>query len=364
MRDFYAGKRVLVTGHTGFKGSWLCRWLQRMGARVVGFALPPDQEPSLFEAAGVARGMTSILGDLRDLAALSGAVAEHRPEIVLHLGAQALVRRSYREPVDTFATNVMGTLHVLEACRLAPSTRAIVVVTSDKCYENREWVWGYREHEPLGGFDPYSASKACAEIVAAAYRRSFLSAEGGPAVASARAGNVIGGGDWSEDRLVVDIVRAVAAGRPALIRNPRSTRPWQHVLDPLAGYLLLARRLYEEGQAHAEAWNFGPSEDPLPVVELARRLVQRMGRGELEIAAADPRAPHEATALRLDCSKARARLGWQPRIDIERALAMTARWYRAYLDDPASAGRELDRQIEEVEGLPPGARGAEAVTPA
>ncbi|AKT37130.1 CDP-glucose 4,6-dehydratase [Chondromyces crocatus] len=351
LNDFYAGKRVLVTGHTGFKGSWLCRWLQRMGAQVVGFALPPEQVPNLFEAANIGRGMTSVSGDVRDLAALSEVVAEHRPELVFHLAAQALVRRSYRDPVETFGANVMGTVNLLEACRRVASARAIVVVTSDKCYENKEWVWGYRENEPLGGHDPYSASKACAELVTSAFQRSYFGAEGGPAVATARAGNVIGGGDWSEDRLVADIVRAAAQGKPVLIRNPRSTRPWQHVLDPLAGYLSLGQRLHETGQAHVGAWNFGPMEDPLPVGELARRLVESLGHGALEIAPVDPAAPHEATALRLDCSKARARLGWRPRLGIEQTLTLTAAWYRGYLADPASAVALLDTQLAAYEAL-------------
>jgi CDP-glucose 4,6-dehydratase len=346
---FFARKTVLVTGHTGFKGSWLCQWLKRLDARVVGFALPPPSSPSLFELSDVPRGMTAILGDVRDLPALRGVFEAHRPEIVFHLAAQALVRRGYRDPVDTFATNVMGTVHVLEACRGAPSVRAVVIVTSDKCYENREWVWGYREDEPMGGADPYSASKGCAEIVTAAYRRSFLGA--GVGVASARAGNVIGGGDWAEDRLVPDIIRGVAAGAPILIRNPGATRPWQHVLDPLSGYLLLAERLWNDPGAYAEGWNFGPSgEAPLPVGELARRLVGVMGRGALELAQAPPSAaPHEAHALKLDCSKARARLAWRPRLDLDEALEMTARWYRAYFEDPSSSSSVVDRQIDEYQ---------------
>ncbi|EYF01927.1 CDP-glucose 4,6-dehydratase [Chondromyces apiculatus] len=351
MQSFYAGKSVLVTGHTGFKGSWLCRWLQRMGARVTGLALPPEQQPSLFVEAGIAKGMTSILADVRDLGALTEAVEAHRPEIVFHLAAQALVRRSYRDPVETFGANVMGTVNLLEACRRAPSTRAIVVVTSDKCYENREWVWGYRENEALGGHDPYSASKACAEIVASAFQRSYFGVSGGAALATARAGNVIGGGDWSEDRLVADIVRAATKRETTRIRNPRSTRPWQHVLDPLSGYLLLGQRLHEHGQAYAEPWNFGPTEDPLPVADLARRLVDSLGRSTLEVAPVDPDAPHEAVALRLDCSKARARLGWRPRLGIEQTLALTADWYRGYLDDPASASALLDAQIAAYEAL-------------
>ena len=350
---FFAGKTVLVTGHTGFKGSWLCHWLKRMRARVVGFSLPPRESPNLFEAGKVAEGMTSLQGDVTDLPELTAVFDEHRPDIVFHLAAQALVRRSYREPVDTFATNVMGTVHVLEACKQVPSARAVVIVTSDKCYDNREWVWGYREDEPMGGADPYSASKGCAELVTAAYRRSFFREDSITAVASARAGNVIGGGDWAEDRLVPDIIRGVMSDKPILIRNPRATRPWQHVLDPLSGYLLLARKLWEEPQAFAEAWNFGPSdEDPIPVGELAHELLSILGRGTIELADAPLEGPHEAHALKLDCSKARARLGWRPRLRIEEALTMTARWYRAYLDDPSSIPTLLDQQIHEHQSRP------------
>jgi CDP-glucose 4,6-dehydratase len=350
-RAVYAGKTVLVTGHTGFKGSWLCHWLKRLGARVVGFALPPPPPPNLFEPAKVALGMTSIIGDVRDLSAVSAVVAEHRPDIVFHLAAEALVRKAYREPVETYATNVMGTIHVLEACRKSQSVRAIVIVTSDKCYENREWVWGYREDEPMGGFDPYSSSKACAELVTSAYRRSFFSDGAGAAVASARAGNVIGSGDWAEDRLVPDIIRGVAAGTPIVIRNPRSIRPWQHVLDPLSGYLQLAMKLWEAPREFAEAWNFGPAfDDPVPVIELAQRIIAVLEKGELEVLQLSPGGgPHEAHALKLDCSKARARLGFRPRLALTDALDWTARGYRALLDDPASAASVLDRQIDEYQ---------------
>jgi CDP-glucose 4,6-dehydratase len=347
MERFYSDKTALVTGHTGFKGAWLCHLLKRLGARVSGFALAPEDKPSLFEIANVAHGMTSTLGDVRDLRALHEAFAAQRPEIVFHLAAQALVRKSYREPVETFSTNVMGTVNVLEAARACSSVRAVVIVTSDKCYENREWVWGYREEEPMGGFDPYSASKGCAELVTAAYRRSFFPS--GAAVASARAGNVIGGGDWAEDRLIPDILRGVLADEPIEIRNPHATRPWQHVLDPLSGYLLLGQKLFQEGQAFAEGWNFGPSEvDSVPVGEVARRLVEILGRGTLELWENTPSeaAPHEAHALRLDCSKARSRLGWRPRLDFTTTLQMTAEWYRATIEDPTRASAMLDHQID------------------
>ncbi|MEP7125900.1 MAG: CDP-glucose 4,6-dehydratase [Byssovorax sp.] len=352
MDQFYSGKSTLVTGHTGFKGAWLSHLLKRLGARVSGFALPPADKPSLFDLAGVAEGMSSTIGDVRNLAALHAVFKEQQPEIVLHLAAQALVRKSYREPVDTFSTNVMGTVNVLEAARACPSVRAVVIVTSDKCYENREWVWGYREDEAMGGFDPYSASKGCAELVAAAYRRSFF--KGGAAVASARAGNVIGGGDWAEDRLIPDILRGILGGETIEIRNPRATRPWQHVLEPLSGYLLLAQRLFEGGQSFAEGWNFGPADaDSVPVGEVARRLVETLGRGTLELWDAPPEgALHEAHALKLDCSKARSRLGWRPRLDFEGTLKLTAEWYRSTIEDPSTAKAMLDSQIDAYLRLP------------
>ena len=346
--SFFAGRTVLVTGHTGFKGAWLCRWLALMGARVVGYALPPEGAPNLFELARIEDGCTSVIGDVRDAAAVHAVVEAHRPEIVLHLAAQALVRRSYRDPIETYATNVMGTVHVLDACRRVGSARAVVVVTSDKCYENREWLWGYREDEPMGGHDPYSSSKGCAELVTAAYRRSYFGT-GDTRVASARAGNVIGGGDFAEDRLVPDIVRGAASGRPIVIRNPESTRPWQHVLEPLAGYLQLARRLVESPAGHAEGWNFGPrEEDAIPALALAEKLVATLGRGALEVVPPAQRGgPHEARLLKLDTSKARALLGWAPKLDIDRALAWTAAWYRAWLDDPTSCRAVLDAQIRQ-----------------
>lgn len=345
---FYSGKTVLVTGHTGFKGSWLSRWLKLMGARVVGVALEPEQRPNLFELAGIEREMTSVIGDIREPATLRRVVDEHRPEIVFHMAAQSLVRRSYREPVSTYETNVMGTVHMLEACRTAPSVRSVVIVTSDKCYENKEWPWGYREIDPLGGADPYSSSKGCAEIVAAAYRRSFFAARGSAGVASVRAGNVIGGGDWSEDRIIPDMVRGATSGTETVIRNPASTRPWQHVLEPLSGYLLVGQRLHEQPELHSEAWNFGPNpESWTSVGELATRFVAALGRGKLALATPEPGALHEATLLALDSSKARARLGWRPRLDFDAALRMTAEWYRAHLEAPGSERELLDRQIED-----------------
>ena len=344
--DFYRGKRVLVTGHTGFKGAWLASWLKMLGARVVGVALPPEPDrPSLFQAADVANGMHSVMGDIRDRSVLATVLKDHSPEIVFHLAAQSLVRRSYREPVETYATNVMGTAHLLEAVRQSPSVRAVVVVTSDKCYENREWPHGYRESDPLGGRDPYSSSKGCAEIVTAAYRASFFGPDAA-AIASARAGNVIGGGDWAEDRLIPDLFRGLAAGEPVIIRNPGATRPWQHVLEPLRGYLLLGERLWNRADGVAEAWNFGPpDQNVVPVLELARSVLRYWGGGNLRVEA-DPSAPHEAHFLRLDWGKARAGLGWQPFLTFDETVRLTVEWYRAYHDDSSAASGRTRQQIE------------------
>ena len=328
--DFWRGKRVFLTGHTGFKGSWLALWLQQLGADVHGFALAPPTTPNLFSVAGVAAGMHSQLADIRDAAALRQAVLACQPHIVLHLAAQPLVRQSYLDPVETYATNVMGTVHLLEAVRACSSVRAVVNVTTDKCYENREWVWGYREDEPMGGHDPYSSSKGCAELVSSAYRLSFL-ASAGIALATARAGNVIGGGDWAADRLVPDILRAFAQQQPVLLRNPLATRPWQHVLEPLSGYLCLAEQLFNHGQAQAEGWNFGPrAEDVQPVQWIVEHLARSWGDGATW--ALDSSAqPHEAIALRLDISKAGERLNWQPRWTLATALDHTLAWQRAWL---------------------------------
>ena len=333
---FWRGKRVLLTGHTGFKGSWLALWLQSMGAQVVGYALTPPTSLSLFEIADVGSGMTSIIGDIRDLAHLRAVFAEHQPEIVIHMAAQALVRHSYVEPVETYSTNVMGTVNLLEAVRGAGCVKAVVNVTSDKCYENREWVWGYRENEAMGGFDPYSNSKGCAELVASAYRSSFFNSDKyqqhGVALASARAGNVIGGGDWAEDRLIPDILRAITEGRPVNIRSPHAIRPWQHVLEPLSGYLLLAERLYTEGVEHAEGWNFGPNdEDAKPVQWIVERLTGSWGEGASWTLDGGEH-PHEAHYLKLDCSKAKLRLDWHPRWRLEKTLEKIIEWHRAMRD--------------------------------
>lgn len=327
---FWSGRRVLLTGHTGFKGGWMALWLQSMGAQVCGLALDPPTEPALFGVARVAGGMEHHVADIRHIDAVADVMRSFQPEIVIHMAAQPLVRLSYHQPVETFATNVMGTVHVLEAARLSGSVKAIVNITTDKCYENREWVWGYREDEPMGGYDPYSSSKGCAELVSSAYRRSFLK-DAGIAMATVRAGNVIGGGDWALDRLVPDILKALAADEPVLIRNPHATRPWQHVLEPLSGYLVIAQRLVEHGQRDAEAWNFGPrDEDARPVQWIVERLCAQWGGGA-RWALQPGDHPHEAGYLKLDISKARQRLGWTPRWTLETALDRIVDWHRAWL---------------------------------
>jgi CDP-glucose 4,6-dehydratase len=328
--SFWNGKRVLLTGHTGFKGSWMSLWLTSMGAQVVGYALAPPTKPSLFDCAYVCRDMTSVLGDIRDLTVLQTAFAEHRPEIVIHMAAQPLVRYSYQNPVDTYSTNVMGTVNLLEAVRNCPSVRAVVNITTDKCYENREWVWGYRENEPMGGHDPYSNSKGCAELVSSAYRDSFFSAESyaqhGIALATVRAGNVIGGGDWAVDRLIPDILAAFERGQSVVIRNPNAVRPWQHVLEPLRGYLTLAERLYQQGPAFAEGWNFGPNdEDAKPVSWIVEQMAGMWGGDPTWSVDAGPH-PHEAHYLKLDISKARSRLDWHPALRLNEALQLTIDW--------------------------------------
>lgn len=329
-RDFWSGRRVFLTGHTGFKGAWASLLLASMGAQVFGYALAPESDQDLFTAAKVADDIRHREADIRDADALRAAMAEDRPEIVIHMAAQALVRPSYESPLDTFMTNVMGTAHVLDAVRHVPSVRAVVVVTSDKCYDNVGWVWGYRETDPLGGHDPYSNSKACAELVTDSYRRSFFGNRNAPCVASARAGNVVGGGDWARDRLVPDAMRAFLRHAAVHIRSPRSIRPWQHVLDPVIGYLVLAQRLVQHGREYAEAWNFGPTSDSdLSVGNIADMLVELWGgsaRWETDAGV----HPHEAAYLRLDCSKARSKLNWRPLFDVRSALALTVEWYRAF----------------------------------
>ena len=345
---FWAGKRVFLTGHTGFKGSWLSLWLADMGAAVHGFALAPATSPSLFEVAGVADRLAGhVVGDVRDGALVARAMADAAPDVVIHMAAQPLVRRSYAQPVETFAVNVMGTAHVLEAARAPGTVRALVNVTTDKCYQNKEWLWGYREDEPLGGHDPYSASKACSELVAAAYRASF-GRGGRPWIGSARAGNVIGGGDWAEDRILPDAFRALDAGEPLTVRSPGAIRPWQHVLEPLSGYLLLAQRLHDEGAPFAEGWNFGPADaDSRPVGWILDRV--RALRPELDWRVAGGPQVHEAHFLKLDSSKARALLGWGPRWPLAAALEKTVEWHRAWRDGADMRTASL-RQIADYAG--------------
>lgn len=328
----FAGARVLVTGHTGFKGSWLACLLKEIGAEVLGYALPPEQADSHFTSLGLARSIHHIEGDIRDGKKLAATMCEFQPEFVFHLAAQALVRRSYADPQATFDTNVMGSVNLLEAVRQCDSVRSLVYITSDKCYENMEWVWGYRENDRLGGHDPYSASKAAAEIVFSAYVRSFFAYKPELGAATTRAGNVIGGGDWAMDRIVPDCIRAIRANVPIRLRNPSATRPWQHVLEPLSGYLLLAARLRELPKKYAGAWNFGPpSSEVRTVQEVADHVVARFGRGSVVIEP-DGIRQHEAQLLQLNCDKANQQLGWRPRWNVEQTLAATADWYKAVLN--------------------------------
>jgi CDP-glucose 4,6-dehydratase len=355
--DFWRGKRVLVTGHTGFKGAWLSLWLKRLGAHVMGYSIGIPTEPSLFQALSGDCVDSHIEADVRDLARLSDVIASAKPEIVFHLAAQSLVRASYDDPVGTYATNVMGTVHLLEAVRQAGGVRAVINVTSDKCYENREIQHAYTESDPLGGHDPYSSSKGCAELVTNAYRLSFLSSHA-VGVASVRAGNVIGGGDWSADRLIPDCARAFSAGREVVVRNPKSVRPWQHVLDALRGYLLLGQRLYKDPQRYSKAFNFGPeARDARPVGDVVSALVMEWGEGassRIELAS-DQKGPHEAHLLMLDSSVAREVLGWRSLLSFEEGVAITAQWYKAFY-----AGRDLRsaslEQLARVEALQGGAR--------
>ncbi len=334
--EFWRERRVLVTGHTGFKGGWLSLWLQSLGAEVTGYALKPPTSPSLYEIAGVGQGMTSIVGDVRDDAKLKSLCTVLRPEIVFHLAAQPLVRHSYVNPIETYATNIMGTAHLLEAVRCTQGVKAVVIVTSDKCYQNREWEWGYREIEPMGGYDPYSSSKGCAELVSAAFRSSFFNTENykhhGVALATVRSGNVIGGGDWAQDRLVPDILEAFNKGRPVEIRAPRAVRPWQHVMEPLQGYLSLAQQLVEHGPAFGEAWNFGPADsDAKPVAWIAERMAALWG-GDAQWQVNQSKHPHEAHYLKLDISKARYRLNWEPKLSLDEALLLVVDWAKKHLD--------------------------------
>lgn len=349
-KEFWAGRKVFITGHTGFKGSWLTFWLQSLGADVTGYSLAPPTTPALFDILDISASMNcDVRGDVRNAEAMRDAIAHAQPEVVFHLAAQPLVRASYEAPIETFDTNVMGTVNLLEAVRTCQTVRSVVVVTTDKCYQNNEWQWAYRENEALGGHDPYSASKACAEMVSAAYRSSYFSIKGSPNVATARAGNVIGGGDYAQDRLIVDIVHALIEGKPVKIRNPHAVRPWQHVLEPLNGYLMLARSLYQDS-SFARAWNFGPAEsDAMPVSWICDQLTTMWGNSSCWIKD-DGEHVHEASYLKLDSSQARAILGWKPRLSLTQALEWIVEWNRI-----ARVGGDLRRrtqfEIEQYQAL-------------
>lgn len=355
-KAFWEGKKVLITGHTGFKGSWLSLWLQTFGADVVGYALPAPTSPNLFEVANVAERMTSIIGDVRDLDNLKAVVLEHQPEVIFHLAAQPIVRLSYEDPVETYSTNVLGTVHLLEAVRHAKGVRAVVSITSDKCYQNNEWVWGYRENDPVGGHDPYSSSKGAAELVIASFRNSYfppkLYQHHGVGVASTRAGNVIGGGDWARDRLIPDFMRAIMGNRPVIIRSPTAIRPWMHVLDPLNGYLKVAEQLVRQGGEFAQAWNFGPSdEDTQTVSWIVDYLTKSWGEGaRWELGSA--KHPHEDRWLKLDYSKAFRYLEWSTKLHLSTALEWIVEWYKAYQASEDMHALTLDQiaRFEQIEG--------------
>lgn len=348
-KEFWNGKKVLITGHTGFKGSWLCLMLHKMGSDVYGYSLEPPTVPSLYEDANINKLVTSFIGDIRDYEKLLHVVQTVKPEIVIHMAAQAIVKKSYKNPVDTYTINIIGTVNLLEAIRHTPGIKAVVNVTTDKCYENKEWHWGYREIDPMGGYDPYSNSKGCSELVTAAFRNSFFNEKDyikhGVAIASARSGNVIGGGDWAEDRLVPDFMRAMSEDRKVLIRNPYAIRPWQYVLEPLRGYLMLATKLYNEGPKYGEAWNFGPNYEDIHNVEwMIRNICDLWGEGASYSIDTD-KQPHEASYLKLDSSKSNVELGWVPQTTVEQCLKLTVDWYKYY--KKSSANELCNSQINE-----------------
>lgn len=348
--SFWKNKRVFVTGHTGFKGSWLCMWLKQLGVEVAGYSLSPTTEPSFFDVANIADGMNSVIGDIRDRHKLEQAIQMAKPEIVIHFAAQALVRYSYQHPVETYDVNVMGTVNLLEAVRTCGSVRSVLVITSDKCYENQEREAGYSENEAMGGYDPYSSSKGCTELVVSAYRQSFFSGEYRVALATARAGNVIGGGDWSEDRLIPDMVRSFTSGKMVSIRNPRSIRPWQHVFEALHGYLLLLESMTKEPQHFSQAWNFGPEDkDAKDVAWIVENFISGWGNANWQVERYVDNL-HEAHILRLDCSKARHELNWKPVVDLEVALKWIANWYRCYYDG-GNVVSLSHQQLEEFQGM-------------
>lgn len=331
--SFYRGKTVLVTGHTGFKGGWLTTWLKLLGAKVIGFSLPPEKEkPSLFKTAQVSNNMVSIFGDIREIFAINKVFEEHKPEIVFHMAAQSLVRRSYKDPAGTYSTNVLGTVNLLEAVRHAPSVRVAVIITSDKCYENREWVYAYRENDPMGGSDPYSASKGATELVVASYQRSFFQSNKQISLASVRSGNVIGGGDWADDRIIPDIVRAITHGVPVTLRNPKAIRPWQFVLEPLSGYLWLATRMWQAPAEYATAWNFGPERNAqISVFRLVEKVIEEWGAGEWRDGSQGKQdGLYESNILQLDCTKAFNLLNWCPVYSVDKCIQETVVWYHRY----------------------------------
>lgn len=347
---FWNRKKVLITGHTGFKGSWLSLWLQKLGAEVVGYALEPPTTPSLFKLSEIDKHMVSVIDDIRNKEMLVNTIKKYKPEIIFHLAAQPLVRKSYDNPVETFETNIMGTVNLLDAVRISDSVNVVINVTSDKCYENKEWLWGYREMDPMGGDDPYSCSKGCSELITNSFRQSYFK-EKNIYLASARAGNVVGGGDWAVDRLVPDIIKSLINKETLIIRNPLAIRPWQHVLEPLNGYMMLAEAMWNHGQEYSEAWNFGPDDDHvINVGELTNKLI-KLWNSELEINHFNSNEPHEATLLKLDSSKAKLKLNWYPKLNLENTLLWTTDWYKKFISSSDNIGQVTLGQIEDYERL-------------